>query len=354
MMEIHIRGLMRKILRALALFVTVVALFMTSGVQAAQSNGLGVSPRKDFTVQPGKNVTDTLYISNLSLNQDLQVGIRLVDFGAANESGTPALQLAQNAPQTPWSLKPFIKVQTTVRIAAGKSANVPFTITIPATQGAGSYYSAVEYTAQNPETKEKVNISASTASLVFVTVPGDAKEQLTLKKFGAYESYPSGNGIFKNMFMGAAPKELAYRLENQGNIAEQPSGSIVIKNMFGRTAKEIEDANPKKQLVLLGQTRRIQVCMKSNVLTSKAPTSQETQQASCDDPGLLPGRYTAQMALYYGLNGSNTQEIVGKATFWYIPWWSIILLGVMVLLLAGLVWLIRRAMTGGGRRKYRR
>lgn len=343
---------MRKIARVLSLLVATITLLAVSSVNA-QSNGLGVSPRKDFTVQPGKTVADTLYISNLSLNQDLQVNIRLVDFGAANETGTPALQLADNAPQTPWSLKPFVKVQTSVRIAAGKSANVPITVTIPGGQGAGSYYSAVEYTAQNPETKEKVNISASTASLVFVTVPGEAKEKLRLKQFGAFESNDKGEGTFKSFFLGSTPKEFGYRLQNDGNIAEQPSGSLVVKNMFGRTVKEVEDANPKKQLVLIGQTRRFQVCMKSSVLTSKAPSGQETQQTTCDDPGLLPGRYTAQMALYYGLNGNSSQEILSSTSFWYIPWWSIIGLIVLLLALAGLAWLIYRAFSGK-RRRYRR
>jgi hypothetical protein len=343
---------MRKIARVLSLLIATITLLAVSSVQAA-SNGLGVSPRKDFTVQPGKSVADTLYISNLSLNQDLQVNIRLVDFGATNETGTPALQLADNAPQTPWSLKPFAKVQSTVRIAVGKSVNVPISITIPANQGAGSYYSAVEYTAQNPETKEKVNISASTASLVFVTVPGDAKESLKLKQFGMYASNSKGDGAFKSFYLGTTPKEFAYRLENQGNIAEQPSGSLVIKNMFGRTVKEVEDANPKKQLVLIGQTRRIQVCIKSSVLNSKAPAGQETQQTVCDDPGLMPGRYTAQVALYYGLNGNNSQEILSATSFWYLPWWSIIVLLILILMIVGLVWLIRRAISGKGRR-YRR
>jgi len=343
---------MRKRARFLSLLVALIALFATATVHA-QSNGLGVTPRKDFTVQPGKSVTDTVYLSDLSLNQDLDVTIRLVDFGAKNETGTPALQLGDNVPQTPWSLKPFTKIQSTVRVAAGKSVNVPISVTIPANQGAGSYYSAIEYTAQNTETKQKVNISASAATLVFVTVPGTAKEHLTLKQFGAFESDNNGGGAFKNFFLGSTPKEFAYRLTNEGNVAEQPTGSMLIKDIFGHTVKEIDDANPKKQLVLLGQTRRIEVCTKANVLVSKAPNGQDSQETVCDDPGLMPGHYSAEVALYYGLNGNNTQEILGKTSFWYIPWWSIIALAVAIVVIVGLVWLIRRAFTNG-RRRYRR
>jgi len=346
---------MKRFARVLSLGVAVLTVFAVAATTHAASNGLGITPRRDFTIQPGKSVTDTLYIQNLSLNQDLQVDLKVIDFGAANETGTPALQLGDNAPQTAWSLKPFIKLTQGTKIAAGKSANIPITIAIPANQGAGSYYSAIQYTAVNPETKERVNIAASTASLLFVTVPGEADERMALKQFGAWQTtdQQSLDGYFSSWYFGGAPKELAYRLQNSGNIAEQPSGSMLIKNMFGHTVKEIQDANPKKQLVLLGQTRRIQVCMKTSVLESKDPSGQQTQQSVCDDPGLLPGRYTAEVALFYGLNGNNTQELTAKTTFWYLPWWSLVLLGIVILLIVGLVFLIRRAFSNRGRR-YRR
>lgn len=344
---------MKRLARIVSLLLAVTTLITTASVQAA-SNGLGISPRKDYSVQAGKTVSDTLYISNLSLSQDLQVNMRIIDFGAQNETGAPALQLDDNAPQTPWSLKPFIKIPAEVKIAAGKSANVPISVTIPANQGAGSYYSAIEYTAVNPETKQKVNISAATASLVFVTVPGEAKEQLLLKQYGAWQSDKNQtDGKFKSLFFGP-PKEFAYRLQNNGNVAERPSGSMVVKNMFGGTALEIEDANPKKQLVLIGQTRRVQACLKQSVLNSQDPNSQNTEKNVCDNPGLWPGRYTAQIALYYGMNGNNTQQVVAETSFWYLPWWSIVGFIALIIVIVLLVWLIRRAFGGGNRRRYRR
>lgn len=350
---------MKRITQVVALLVVSLALLTTTSV-GAQSNGLGISPRKDFTVEPGKTVNDTLYIRNLSISQDLQVGIRIVDFGAANETGTPTLQVKEDLPQTPWSLKPFMKVPASVKIPAGKSANVPVSVTIPANQGAGSYYSAIEYTAQNPETKEKVTIAASSATLVFTTVPGSAHEKLELKQFGTFVSDEKRvNGKFQSFFLGSTPKEFAYRLQNKGNVAEQPSGSLLVKNIFGKTVKEVTDANPKKQLALIDQTRRIQVCMEESVLNDKNEAAQQQPGAKviCDDPGLLPGRYTAQLALYYGLNGSTSQEITATTSFWYLPWWSVILLVLAILLIAFIVWLIRRAF--GNRRpasssKYRR
>jgi hypothetical protein len=89
------------------------------------------------------------------------------------------------------------------------------------------------------------------------------------------------------------------------------------------------------------------------VLNSQDPNSTKTDKAICDDPGLWPGRYTAQIALFYGLNGNNTQEVQATMSFWYLPWWSIVGFIVLVLIIIGMTFLIRRAF-GNSRRRYRR
>ena len=346
---------MKKFTRILALLLAVVALFSVANIPVnAASNGLGITPRKNYTIKPGDNISDTLYLSNLSISDDLIVSIRVLDFAAQNETGAPALQLDDDAPAVPWSLKPFTTIPSTIRVAAGKSTNVPIKITIPSEQGAGSYYAAIEYKAVNAETEQKVNIAASSASLIFVTVPGQAKEQMVLKQFGAFVPVGDGtNGSFKTLFMGSEPEMLAFRLENKGNIAEQPNGSVVVKNMFGRTVLEIEKANPKDQLALIGQTRRFETCLKTSVVETKASTGQQGEQVVCTDANLWPGRYTAQLATYYGINGNNTQEILATTTFWYLPWWFIIVVIVAIAAIAGIVWLIYRNIRGAHRR-YRR
>ncbi|HUS26213.1 MAG TPA: hypothetical protein VMY99_02610 [Nevskiaceae bacterium] len=344
---------MRKLVQAF-LVVTAIVMLSTGGMVHAQSNGIGITPRKDFTVKPGAHVSDTLFVSNLSQNQELRVSIRVVDFKAQDESGTPALQLAANAPQTPWSLKPFIKIAGSVTVAAGKSTYVPFTVAIPSSQGAGSYYSAIEYVAENAATQQKVNIAASSASLVFVAVPGQAKEQLAMEQFGAYApNKDEQTGVFKSWFIGSQPQQLAYRLTNHGNVAEQPAGAILIKNIFGKEVKQINKANPKNQLALIDQTRRFQTCIVTEETTNTTASGQTNPQIKCVDPGLAPGRYTAQLALFYGLNGSNTQEIAATATFWYLPWWFVGLLVLVVVAIAVLVWWLRRQMSKRGKAKRR-
>ena len=311
---------------------------------SAQSNGLGITPREDLTINSGQSESGTLYLSNLSTTQTLKVTVKIVDFKAANNSGAPELLVASNAPQTPWSLKPFITILNTVTVAAGGSTNIPFTITIPANQGAGSYYSAVEYAAQNISGRGNLGVAASSASLIFVTVPGKTTELMSLIKYGAF--VPSADdltGQFINWFFTSQPKELAYLLDNKGNVAEQPSGSILLKNFHGKIIREITSANPNNSLALIGQTRRFEACILVGHQQITSPNGQKTNQIYCENPKLTPGRYTAELAVYYGLNGNPTQQILATTTFWYLPYWFliIVLVGLGVVIYA-LYWLVHK------------
>lgn len=344
----------RKIARLSVMLVALLVLGFAPFVQA-ESNGLGITPRKDYVVKPGEKRDDTLFVSNLSTTQSLRVSMEVLDFTPKDETGTPSLQLNPNAPQTPWSLRPFLTHPKDVVIAPGKSSNVPISIKIPEGQGAGSYYGAIRYSAENAETKQKVNIAASSVSLLFVTVPGQTKQQITLKQFGAFQSDNAGGGEFKSLFVSSQPLHLAYRFANGGNVAERPEGSVVVKNMFGKTAVTIERANPKSQLALIGQTRRIDLCMKPEVQNRTDPvTGQQSQETVCKSAGLWPGRYTAEILLVYGMNGGTTQEVSATATFWYLPWWFIVASVIVLLLIAFSTWMIYRRITRPRRGYFRR
>lgn len=344
----------RKAFQLFALVIASVSLFGISSV-GASSNGLGVTPRRDYTIKAGSSVTDQLYVNNLSSTQALTVGVRLVDFGAADETGTPALNLSTNAPQTPWSLKPFMKVADGINVPAGKSAYIPFTITIPAGQGAGSYYSAVQYVAENSASQNKVNVAASSATLLFVNVPGNATESMSLLQFGAFKpSADDQSGSFSSFFFGSQPREMAYRVRNNGNVAEQPVGSLLVKNAFGKQALLLTNVNPKQQLALRGQTRRFQICLNSSQQNIQSQDGQNTTNQVCESPKLFPGRYTATLDVFYGLPGSSQQEIAATATFWYLPWWFLV--GILIIIAAivfGVMWAYRK-MTGNAHHKPRR
>jgi hypothetical protein len=307
-----------------ACLMAAIVVFLPSIMVSAQSNGLGVTPKLTYNVAPGAQRTDSLYVNNLSTSQALNLKLTVVDFRPQDESGTPQLLNDTNAPQTPWSLKPYITLPEFVTVEAGKSKLIPFTIKIPSNVGAGSYYSAVEYTALKNANQERVNIAASSATLVFVDVPGNALEQLNMLQFGSY-----GKSGYKNIFTGSAPSSFSYRIKNHGNISENPSGSLVVKNFFGHVVASINDANPRDELVLLGQTRKFVTCNPKN-----SDKNNLGKPDNCKPLNLKPGRYTAQVELLYGQNGHDSKQIGAKSTFWYLPiWFIVVVLVVLVALL---------------------
>jgi len=323
-----------------ALFVLLAA--MAPAVQAA-SNGLGITPRKDYTIKPGQQVSDTLYLDNLSTSQALNVTLKVIDFTAADQTGTPILQLNPNAPIAPWSLKSFTSLPSTVTVPAGKSTNVPFTITIPTRQGPGSYYSAIEYVATGTGGQNQVNIAASSASLIFVTVPGKATENLQLVRFGAFvPNVDTQTSAFASWFFTSPPKSVAYILHNQGNVAEQPTGSIILRNTFGKQVREIDQLNPNSQLALIGQTRLFTVCTHAGQQQVKDATGQMVAETVCENPKLTPGHYTVQLTILYGINGNTTHQITATATFWYLPLWFVAVVLVGLVVIAGIIYVVIR------------
>ncbi len=337
---------MKKIFQWVAVLSLFVATVFVANHVNAQSTGLGVNPRKDLTVYAGKSVSDQLYVSNLNKKVSVTVNLNLIDFKSSGETGTPSLELQENAPKTPWSLKPFITLPKSVELGPGEAKYVPFSIRIPDGQGAGSYYSAIKYDGKPKDGGGNVIITGAPTQLMFVTVPGKATELMNLQKFGGYQIKDNEEkGNFKSLFVSSQPQKLAYLLQNAGNVAESPAGSIQIKNVFGKQVRLIKNANPKENLALIDQTRRFEVCIDATTKTVKQG-GRSTKIDVCKNPKLWPGIYKAHMSLFYGINGSNTREIDAVATIWYMPWWFI---GVILLVLAAVAFVIykvRKSLVG--------
>lgn len=310
-------------------------------VSAASSAALSIVPKKNYTIEAGKSIKDTLVVRNLDAKEPLELNLRVVDFTFTDDGGTPKLMLAEDAPQTTWSLKPFMTVPKSVTIPPKTSKTLNMGVAIPAGHGAGSYYSAIVYSSGSPVDGGNVGLSASGVTLVFTSIPGKVREDLQLQKFGAYNSAKDGGKSDYVFFTTDKPEMMAYTLKNNGNVTEAPAGSITLRDLFGNETV-ISDVNPSSSLALIGQTRTYTACIKlqSNEVEFNGSS---TRSKSCTMPGLWPGIYTAQLDLYYGQNGNRTQEIHGSAMFWYFPWWFIIIMLIVLAVVAYFVWRIVRA-----------
>lgn len=340
-------------LLAIAVLLGAVYLLPVAPASAQSSASLSIAPKKNYVIEPGKSVDDTLTIRNLDTTQPLELTLRVVDFTFTDNGGTPKLFLADDAPQTTWSLKPFTTVPKSVTVEPGQSKTLDINVSIPSNQGAGSYYSAILYGTGGGDDGGNVGLSASGVTLVFTTIPGDVTENLLLKKFGLYDNAARGELTGYKYITDKPPITIGYTLENQGNVAEAPVGSITIKDIFGRE-RTIDNVNPTGSLALIGQTRTYKACIK---LASQSPGFDGSSAAAsnCVDPGLWPGYYRTTLDLFYGQNGNLTKEVTGVGSFWYLPWWFVIAFLILLAIIVVLVWrgvyIVRGKISGARSRK---
>ena len=327
---------------SLSLPLIIVGLSIIPAVSAQTSSGLSIDPRKDYVLNPGQSEADTLQVSNLNDRLPLTLNLKIIDFTFLNNSGTPKLLLSQNPPQTTWSLKPFINIPQTITLGAGKTDEVPITIKVPKDQGAGSYYSAIEYVASG-STGNSVNLNASGVSLVFLTVTGQAKEDMSLTTLGAYNINNSVAGGNYVSFATSAPEAIAYTLVNKGNLAENPVGSIVLQPMIGKHVINIGNANTSSSLALIGQSRLFTACIQTENKTIDINGVVSHATVCNPKPHLSIGRYTIRLDIFYGQSGATTNELTGVAHFWYIPWWFILaVIAIIFIVVLAIFWLVSR------------
>ena len=326
---------------AIVMGVVALPVQQADAVSAGSSAALSIPPKKNYIVEQGKSVDDKLTIRNMDTKFPLTLNLRVIDFTFTDDGGSPKLFTDPNAPQTTWSLKPFLSVPKTVTIEPSSSKSLDLKVSIPAGHGAGSYYSAIFYSTGAPGEGGNVGLSASGVTLAFVTIPGKVNEDLKLEKFGAYQKATSTKkagylGITMDM-----PQNMAYTVKNNGNVTEAPAGTITLKSMFGQEYT-IDNLNPNGSLALIGQSRTFTSCIKlKDQEVNINSTTAKTQV--CDMPGLWPGYYSAKISAFYGQNGNLTKEITGVGSFWYLPWWFIALCVALLLVLAYVIWRIVRA-----------
>lgn len=331
---------MRTSMKALIAVVAVIGLFAV-GVQAVSAvdgetqtaNTLRITPvRNDIQVKAGTKKVVKTTITNLT-NAPVTVRPITNDFIAGDERGTPALILDSDKFAPTHSLKKFMGPLDDVTIPANDSAVVEVVITVPKDAQAGGYFGAVRFAPTNPDGGGQVNLSASVASLILMTVPGPVVEKLTLTDFDIQQG--GKNGTY---FRTPNDLQVSFRFASDSNVQVAPFGKISVKQ--GDTVVYEYDFNnvDPKDMILPDSARRWDVPLK-NIESL--------------------GHYTVYATMTYG---QGNQTIETSQSFWVIPWIVIIGVAAAILLLVGVVVIIilvarsrRRRMHrgfGNGRRRY--
>ncbi len=275
-------------------------------------NTLKITPvRTDIQIAPGASKIVKTTVTNLT---DQAITVRPVenDFIAGDESGTPALILDANKYAPTHSLKRFMAPLTDVTIPAKKSKTIEVKITVPSSAQAGGYFGAVRFAPSTTADGGQVNLSASAASIILLTVPGDLVEKLNLTNFDVRQ-----NGKAGWLFNTPDKLDVLARFENKGNVQVAPFGKVSVK----QGKKVVYDAdfnqgNPR-DMVLPDYARRWEIPL--------------------NKIGAF-GHYTVSATFTYG---AKNQTIDVTKSFWVIPLWMMIaaiVLVVLIIAVIGFVW----------------
>lgn len=281
-------------------------------------NTLKISPlRTDVTVKPGESTKVSMKVTNLT-KSPMTVQPIENDFIAGDEKGTPALILDENKFAPTHSLKRFMEPLENVTIPAGAIQDIPLVINVPANAKAGGYYGAVRFAPVSGDGSKSVNLNASAASLVLLTVPGDLVEQLNLTSADIMQNGKAVSG-FANSADGLS---LSVRFENKGSVQVAPFGQVYVKEGDKVIyTHDFNQANPR-DMVLPDSARRWDIPL--------------------DKMGNF-GKYTIGATFTYGATNKSVE--VSK-TIWVIPTMYIIIaavaLAVLILLGVG-IWLFLRS-----------
>lgn len=262
-------------------------------------------PVIDLRADPGQTLKTTINIRDVSSTPLLVTGT-VDDFAANGEDGTPRVLVDSKEP-SPYSIRSWVAPINRLTLKPREVQSLPITINVPKNAAPGGYYGVIRFTGTPPGIEGSgVSLSASLGSLVFIRVNGDAKEKMELKNFTT--SGPNGDTIL----FESAPITFVERIENNGNVHEQPVGRITVKDMFGNAIANV-NVNLDRRNVLPGSVRKFE---------------QTLDKTNIGDRFLF-GIYNAEVVMTYG----NNQTVSKTTSFWVLPWRAILALLVLLVVI---------------------
>lgn len=290
---------------ALLAALTVIPLVGPASAQEASpaSDTLVISPPvTERNVAPGEEFSYKLSLTNQA-TRDRAFTARANNAKPIGDEGGSDLVPEEG----PYAIASWVTVNpATATIKQGEKLEVNVTVRVPQDAGPGSRFGGIVFTPTSlPGTSgPAVEVKAEISSLLLVTVAGPAKNELNLKSFDTNKTFYTDKDVnFTAIF------------NNQGNVVARPSGTITVKNLFG---KEVHKMRVDPQRVLPTADRKFAMSWKSS--------------------GMLFGPYTA--TLDWSANGQGSSPT--KIWFWGAPLNVLIPIAVALVLLFVLLWLPRK------------
>ena len=293
------------------LLLLVTSSLLPKTVLAQSSFGLSaIPPRLEIVVEPGEHATKEIKVRNESKTEKF-ITVNTKDFIVKDNQGTPIPLENVSEKDNRWAASSWIQVSPSkLVLKPGETKSLMLTVVAPENALPGGHYAMVLHTPTNDATLAGTGaaIEANVGSLVYVTVPGDIKQNAQVKEFAA----PG--------FSEYGPIDFKSTIENLSDVHITPRGQITVKNMFGTTTAQL----PLEETNIFPYTER----SFENLLDKK----------------WLFGRYQAQLNAAYGTTGGL---LTATVFFWVIPWKLITFALALVALFVLLFSILRNKGQGG-------
>lgn len=269
---------------------------------------MGVSaipPRLEVSIKPGEVITKEIKVRNESQTERF-LSTEIRDFIVTNDNGTPVQVDSSKESDNRWAASGWMQVSPSqFKLKGGETKSLVITIMVPSNAIPGGHYAMVLH---SPEVEGILDDSGSSiktnvGTLVYVTVPGNIKQDAKIKEFVGPTFAEYGPIDFKSV------------IENLSDIHITPSGAVVVTNMFG------------------GKTAQLALT-ETNIF----PYTSRTFQNQLDKKWLF-GRYKAQLNAAYGTAGSI---VTATIFFWVIPWKFLLFTATTIALIVAIILFIKK------------
>lgn len=300
------------------LLTLVVFIATLSFVLPISAKAITVGPVKlEYSLDPGAVVSGTMYVKNEELNA--KTFYPSVD--RFTEQNGEKQFIKDDSLIGDW-----LKITPSVKLAAGKDAEIPFTLTIPKNAPPGGQFAVVWWSTSPPVSTatQQVSIQSRAGILVYVNISGEIVEDTTITKFDT----ATGGHVF-----GDSIVSFYLNVSNAGNVYVKPVGTITLSNIFG-SVRDTMTINDKKYQILPNSYRVF-------------------PDMIWNGHGFYIGPYKATLALSY--DDKTSAVLYSSFWIWIFPWKIILIAGgaiVIVLVLMFIFfkfynnWLIKKYTKG--------
>lgn len=263
-----------------------------------------IPPRKEFEIAPNQSQTIQLKLRNDS-DTLYYYHVEVTDFIVSGLNGTPVPVTADTSGR--WALSSWVTTPNLIPVDPNSTQPVNITVTAPPDALPGGHYAMITYR-PNPNLARGelqdtgAQIGQRAGTLLYATVPGDITQDALIKQFTAPQ------------FTEYGPVDFYLQIENLSDVHIQPTGTITIKDMFG---KKIDTLKLEMENIFPYASRQL--------------TTQWEKK-------LGYGRYQADLELAYGSQGDL---LTASIYFWLFPIRIVIYTLMLLLSIASLILIFR-------------